>query len=76
MKAEHLISCAMLNPYKARKLVCAVDEAWASVADNYAADRRAIESFRLELATIMLALAHDDQRDMEDIKTFAIGLLL
>jgi hypothetical protein len=66
----------MLDSDKARKLVCALDEAWASIAGNYAPDPRAIESVRLELAGIMLALAHDDQRDIEAIKKFAVRLLL
>jgi hypothetical protein len=75
MKAENLINCAVLDSGKARKLVRALDETWASVANNYATDPRAIESFRLELATIILALAHGNRRDMEAIKKSAIRLM-
>jgi len=73
MKAENLINCAVLDPGKARKLVRALDETWRLLPAT-AADPRAIESFRLELATIMLALAQGDRREMEAIKKSAIRL--
>ena len=43
MKAERLISCAVLDPDKAEMLVRAFDESWASIARNHADDPRVIE---------------------------------
>ena len=75
MKAERLISCAVLDPDKAEMLVRAFDESWASIARNHADDPRVIESVRLELATIILALAQSNRRDAVAIAKSAIRLM-
>ena len=75
MKAARLIGTAVLDGGKAEILARAHDEAWASIAIHYADDPDVIESVRLELATIMLALANGGQRDAETIKRSAILLL-
>ena len=75
MKATRLIGAAVLDRDKAEILSRAYYEVWASIARDYADDPDVIESVRLELATIMLALSLGDQRDAEALKRSAIRLL-
>jgi hypothetical protein len=75
MKSEDLIRLAALDPDRASELVQAFDETWTLIAPDHADRPRSIESARLELATIMLALAQDGARNMDFIQRRAIQLM-
>jgi hypothetical protein len=75
VKAVRLIRGAALDADRARVLVRIFEEAWSAINREHIGDPSAIESTRLELATIMLALASGRQSDFETIKATAIQLL-
>jgi hypothetical protein len=73
VKAVRLIRGAVRDPDKEGMLILILEEAWSAIAGDY--DLNAIESARLELATIMLALANNSKPDFEIVKASAIRLL-
>jgi hypothetical protein len=74
MKAIALIEGAsgQFGPEALKVIGQAFDEAWAQIACNFGGDPAIVESVRLSLASIILALATDDSRDDQALKNAAV----
>jgi hypothetical protein len=68
MKAQQLLRYATqsFGPEAMKVIGQAFDEAWASIAGKFTT--HSAETERLRLATIILAVATDDSRDVEALK--------
>jgi hypothetical protein len=72
MKAREFINGATFGPEALKVISQAFDDAWASIASNFGNDPHDIEKARLRLARAMLAVAGEDSRDVEALKTAAL----
>jgi hypothetical protein len=74
MKAKVLIEGASghFGPEALKLIGQAFDEAWAQIACNFGGDPSIVESARLFLASIILALATDTSRDVQALKNSAV----
>jgi hypothetical protein len=70
MKARELIDGASFGPEALKTIGQAFDEAWLTIAGNFAADTA--EAARLRLATAILSVAAEDSRDVEALKRGAL----
>ena len=74
-QARHLILSASYDPGTLKVLGQAFDEAWATIAGNFAEDPQRIENARLKLATTVLGLAAEGVRDLEQLKASSLRLM-
>jgi hypothetical protein len=72
MKARQLIHAASYGPDVLKVLAQAFDEAWLSVAGNFADDPQTVEAARFKLANAVLSVADEDSRDAEAVKRDAL----
>jgi hypothetical protein len=75
MKARQLIGRATYGPDTLKVLFKAFDDAWDSIAANFANDPPAIEIARLRLANIILSLPHNEIADAEQIKNASLQIM-
>jgi hypothetical protein len=73
MKARELIGGASYPPETLRVIFEAFDDAWTEVGPSVGADRGAIETGRLSLATIVLSLAKTGPIERESLRRSAVG---
>ena len=71
--ARKLIAGASYGGDTLRMIGRAFDDAWTEVAQNYDSPR-AIEAARLKLATIVLSLAGEGERDPAKLKDRAVRI--
>ena len=72
MKARGMIGGASFNPDVLKVLYHAFDDAWAEISPEYGGDQRRIEGARINLAHAVLAVASENSRDAEHVKTLAL----
>ncbi|MFZ0849102.1 MAG: hypothetical protein WAO08_07860 [Hyphomicrobiaceae bacterium] len=75
MKARQLVESGSFGPDALKVAYQAFDEAWESVAAHFGTDPVAIEAARLRLANAILAVTHNDSRDVSALKTAALAIL-
>ena len=75
MRARHLIGGASFGPEALKGITQAFDDAWNSIAADFGNNPLAIEAARLKLANVILAIAHDDRADPEEIKRAALQVM-
>jgi hypothetical protein len=63
---------ASYGPHTIKVLGQAFDEAWASIAGNFAENPADIEQARAKLANALLSVASGDSRDVEALKQGAL----
>jgi hypothetical protein len=71
MKARQSISGASLGPEALKVVGQAFDQAWASIAGNFGGSASALEA-RLKLASLLLAMADDNSRDVVALRSAAL----
>lgn len=71
-KARQLIAGASYHPDTLKIITQAFDEAWSSIAGNFAEDAQSIEAARLKLANAILSIANDGSRDVQRLKNAAL----
>ena len=74
MKAKQVIEGATLGPEALKAIGEAFDQAWADVDDVFAGPL-AKEVARLYLANAMLAVATDDSRDVDALRSHGLSAL-
>jgi hypothetical protein len=75
MKARQLIDGASYGPEALNAMGQAFDEAWTAIAANFGEDWHDIEKAQLRLATAVLAVASEDSRDVDLLKTRALAAM-
>jgi len=74
MKVPHVIEGALFGPEAIRAIGQAFDQAWADVDDTFMTPL-AKEAARLFLANGILAVATDDSRDVDALRSQGLGAL-
>jgi predicted negative regulator of RcsB-dependent stress response len=72
--AKILAGCAY-GPETLKIIGKAFDDAWASIADDFAGDAQRADAARERLAHAVLIAAAEDSRDPEPIKTLALQIM-
>jgi hypothetical protein len=76
MKARALIAAASYGP-EALKVICqAFDTAWAEIAHNFEGHPAQVDAARERLAHSVFAIADDNSRDPEALKSAALQVLV
>ncbi len=76
MKARRLIGNASYGPDVLKALFEAFDDAWARIAPTCGNDPQVIESTRMRLASVILALAKDRPKpDAKELRDSALRIL-
>ena len=76
MKARALISAASYGP-ETLKIICqAFDAAWADIAHHFEGHRAQVDAARERLAHSVLAVADENSRDAEALKSTALQVLV
>jgi hypothetical protein len=74
MRARQLIDGATLGPDALKAIGQAFDAAWGEIAHRFDSPL-AIEATRLKLANVLLSIAHEDSRDVQELKQAALKRL-
>jgi hypothetical protein len=75
MQARKLIAGSTYGPETMRVIGAAFDEAWAAISHHFASDDHASQEARVRLAHAVLAVAHEDSRDTEELKDAALQVM-
>jgi hypothetical protein len=75
MQARKLIEGSTYGPETMRVIGKAFDAAWATINHHFASDGLASEEARVRLAHAVLAVAHEDSRDCEELKDAALQVM-
>ena len=74
MRARQLIDGAVFGPDALKALGEAFDAAWSEIANRFD-EPLVIEATRLKLATVLLSIAHEKDRDVQELKRAALQRL-